>query len=163
MEQAYRERGQPAIARVTSLPGDAELDASLAALGYSPEGATLVLWRNLEADQPGPELEAPPIDAWLEDFAVCSPERGRDHDASNAAILARREGPAICGRLQHNGSLAVGTACLFDGVMDIAVQGSTIARVGRDIPAAQAKKTIDAAGAVVTPGLIDLHAPELGY
>jgi dihydroorotase len=51
----------------------------------------------------------------------------------------------------------------IDGVMDIAVQGQTIARVARDIPSDQAKKTIDATGAIVTPGLIDLHAHVYGY
>jgi dihydroorotase len=51
----------------------------------------------------------------------------------------------------------------IDGVMDVAVRGQTIARVARDIPAGQAKKVIDATGAIVTPGLIDLHAHVFGY
>jgi dihydroorotase len=61
------------------------------------------------------------------------------------------------------GGRVIDPANEIDGVMDIAVQGSTIARVSRDIPAAQARKIIDAAGAIVTPGLIDLHAHVFGY
>src|SRR5262249_55734505 len=45
----------------------------------------------------------------------------------------------------------------IDAVMDVAVTGNKIARVAVDIPAAQAKKTVDAAGLYVTPGLIDIH------
>lgn len=51
----------------------------------------------------------------------------------------------------------------INGVMDVAVAGETIAKVARDIPADQAKKTIDATGLYVTPGLIDLHAHVFGY
>ncbi len=51
----------------------------------------------------------------------------------------------------------------INGVMDVAVAGETIAKVARDIPADQAKKTIDATGFYVTPGLIDLHAHVFGY
>ena len=51
----------------------------------------------------------------------------------------------------------------INSVMDVAVAGETIAKVARDIPADQAKKTIDATGLYVTPGLIDLHAHVFGY
>lgn len=61
------------------------------------------------------------------------------------------------------GGRVIDPANEIDGVMDIAVQGQTIARVARDIPAAQAKKVVDATGAIVTPGLIDLHAHVFGY
>jgi dihydroorotase len=43
-------------------------------------------------------------------------------------------------------------------VMDVAVAGGRIARVAPDIPASQARKTLDLRGLYVTPGLIDLHA-----
>jgi dihydroorotase len=43
-----------------------------------------------------------------------------------------------------------------DGVMDVAVRGDSIASVGPDL-AAGAKRTFDARGAIVTPGLIDIH------
>jgi dihydroorotase len=42
--------------------------------------------------------------------------------------------------------------------LDVAVIGSQIARVGRDLPAARARNVIDAGGYYVTPGLIDIHA-----
>ncbi len=51
----------------------------------------------------------------------------------------------------------------IDDVMDVAVSGDKIARVAKDIPSDQAKKTIDATGLYVTPGLIDLHAHVFGY
>jgi dihydroorotase len=46
----------------------------------------------------------------------------------------------------------------LDGIQDIAVQGSAIARIARDIPAAEAIRVVEVAGKIVTPGLIDLHA-----
>jgi dihydroorotase len=42
-------------------------------------------------------------------------------------------------------------------VMDVAISGGKVARVARDIPAAEAKKIVNAAGFYVTPGLIDIH------
>lgn len=50
-----------------------------------------------------------------------------------------------------------------DGMFDVAVAGGKIAKVAKDIPSAQAKKSVDASGLVVTPGLIDLHAHVYGY
>ena len=41
--------------------------------------------------------------------------------------------------------------------MDVAVLGGKIASVGRDIPAAAGRTSIDVSGYYVTPGLIDLH------
>ena len=41
--------------------------------------------------------------------------------------------------------------------MDVAVLDGKVARVAKDIPAAQAKTTVDAAGSYVTPGLVDMH------
>ncbi|MGH2351488.1 MAG: amidohydrolase/deacetylase family metallohydrolase [Chloroflexota bacterium] len=43
-------------------------------------------------------------------------------------------------------------------VADVAVADGRIAAVGADLPAAGARRVIDAAGTLVTPGLIDLHA-----
>jgi dihydroorotase len=42
-------------------------------------------------------------------------------------------------------------------VMDVAVAGGKIARVAANIPAAEAKKTVNVAGLYVMPGLIDIH------
>src|SRR5947208_1173495 len=44
-----------------------------------------------------------------------------------------------------------------DGRMDVAVSGSKIAAVEKDIPANQAAKVVDVSGFYVTPGLIDIH------
>src|SRR5262245_40420581 len=56
------------------------------------------------------------------------------------------------------GGTVLDPATGLDGVMDVAMQGGTIARVAKDIPAAEATRTVEVAGKVVTPGLIDLHA-----
>jgi len=45
----------------------------------------------------------------------------------------------------------------IDGPMDVAVSGGKIAGVLLDIPPGEAGRLIDAAGKIVTPGLIDLH------
>src|SRR5947207_4521597 len=44
-----------------------------------------------------------------------------------------------------------------DGGMDVAVSGSKIAAVQKDIPASEAGKVVDVSGLYVTPGLIDIH------
>ena len=61
------------------------------------------------------------------------------------------------------GGRVIDPANEVDGVMDIAVAGGKVARIAADIPAGEAKKTVDAAGLIVTPGLIDLHAHVYGY
>jgi dihydroorotase len=43
-------------------------------------------------------------------------------------------------------------------VMDVAIAGGKIARVAKDIPASEAKKTANVTGLYVAPGLIDIHA-----
>jgi dihydroorotase len=45
-----------------------------------------------------------------------------------------------------------------DGVLDVAVENGTIARVAAGIAPTEAARVIDIAGKIVTPGLIDLHA-----
>ena len=45
-----------------------------------------------------------------------------------------------------------------NGRMDIAVVGNRIARIGTDLPAQHARRTVDLSAYHVTPGLIDLHA-----
>jgi dihydroorotase len=45
----------------------------------------------------------------------------------------------------------------IDAVMDVAVANGKIARVAANIPASDAKKTVNVAGMYVTPGLIDIH------
>ena len=46
----------------------------------------------------------------------------------------------------------------LDGVLDVAVENGTIARVAAGIALTEAARVIDVAGKIVTPGLIDLHA-----
>ncbi len=45
----------------------------------------------------------------------------------------------------------------IDEPMDVAVTGDKIAALSADIPASEGKRVVDAAGKVMTPGLIDLH------
>jgi len=45
----------------------------------------------------------------------------------------------------------------IDGVRDIGIRGERVAAMEEEIDANQAQEVIDAAGKVVTPGLIDLH------
>ncbi len=51
----------------------------------------------------------------------------------------------------------------IDALMDIAVAEGKIAEVAAGISADRARKAVDASGAIVTPGLIDLHAHVYGY
>ncbi len=46
----------------------------------------------------------------------------------------------------------------LDAVMDVAVTGAKIARVGAKIDPALARRVVDATGLYVVPGLIDIHA-----
>src|SRR5690606_725705 len=45
-----------------------------------------------------------------------------------------------------------------DGVRDVAVSHGRIAKVAPHVDAARARRTIDARGKLVVPGLIDVHA-----
>jgi dihydroorotase len=56
------------------------------------------------------------------------------------------------------GGTVVDPSTGLDGVCDIAVRDGVIARIAKDLPSAEATQTIEVAGKIVTPGLIDLHA-----
>jgi dihydroorotase len=56
------------------------------------------------------------------------------------------------------GGMVVDPSTGLDGVCDVAVRDGVIARVAKDIPCAEATRTIEVGGKIVTPGLIDLHA-----
>jgi dihydroorotase len=56
------------------------------------------------------------------------------------------------------GGTVVDPSTGLDGGCDIAVRDGMIARIAKDIPSAEATQTIEVAGKIVTPGLIDLHA-----
>ena len=45
----------------------------------------------------------------------------------------------------------------IDALSDVAITGGKIALVAPSIPAAEAKRIVDATGLIVTPGLIDIH------
>jgi dihydroorotase len=45
----------------------------------------------------------------------------------------------------------------LDGKMDVAILNGSIAKVSKEIPASQGKKSVDATGMYVAPGFIDLH------
>lgn len=51
----------------------------------------------------------------------------------------------------------------ISAVMDVAVANGKVAKVAANIPASEARKTLDVKGLYVTPGLIDLHAHVFGY
>ena len=46
----------------------------------------------------------------------------------------------------------------IDGTRDVAINQGKIARVAERIPDSEAKRVINAAGLIVTPGLVDIHA-----
>lgn len=45
----------------------------------------------------------------------------------------------------------------IDEIMDVAISGDKILRVGKDIPIQSAKRVVDVSGLFVTPGIIDMH------
>ena len=70
---------------------------------------------------------------------------------------------ALAARAQQHDLLLRGAHVIdpknnVDAVMDVAVRGDRVSAVAASIPASQARKTIDAAGLYLTPGLVDIHA-----
>ena len=61
------------------------------------------------------------------------------------------------------GGHVIDPANRIDGRMDVAIQGTKIARVAEHIPAQDARRLVDVSGLYVTPGLVDLHAHVFGY
>ena len=55
------------------------------------------------------------------------------------------------------GGTLVDPAQQLHAVLDVAFADGKVAAVGADLPTAQARQTLDVAGYLVTPGLIDLH------
>src|SRR5947209_15943675 len=56
------------------------------------------------------------------------------------------------------GGRVVDPASNVDGVLDVAIENGLIARVAAGIAPAETTRVIEVGGAIVTPGLIDLHA-----
>jgi dihydroorotase len=56
------------------------------------------------------------------------------------------------------GGRVVDPSSALDGVLDVAVENGTIARVAAGIAPTEAARVLDVGGKIVAPGLIDLHA-----
>src|SRR5436305_11804124 len=72
------------------------------------------------------------------------------------ALAAALSGQPAYDRLLKGGHV-VDPKNKISQVMDVAIAGGKIARVARDIPAAESKKLVNAASLYVTPGMIDIH------
>ena len=55
------------------------------------------------------------------------------------------------------GGRVIDPAQKIDDRLDLGVEGETISALGKDLPPSQGTRVIEAAGKIVTPGLIDLH------
>jgi dihydroorotase len=99
-----------------------------------------------------PGLPAEARDALDERRRVAS--RSMPADARDPSDERRRE---IYDLLLQNGHV-IDPATGRNGRFDIAIVGERIARIAVNLPARQAKATVDASAYIVTPGLIDLHA-----
>jgi dihydroorotase len=116
--------------------GDAPIKASVSTA--VPSDASLSLQRRSpEPDQPGRQRSQPRR----------SPEPND---------LGRRREP-IYDLLLKNGNV-VDPSSGRKGRLDIAIVGERIARIAANLPAQQARTTVDVSNYYVTPGLIDLHA-----
>src|SRR5213075_143972 len=89
----------------------------------------------------------------------------RDVASANSVSEARRRdgspGASVVDTPRYDlllkGGHVIDPANERDGRMDVAVSGSKIAAVEKDIPANQGAKVVDVSGLYVTPGLIDIH------
>jgi dihydroorotase len=78
--------------------------------------------------------------------------------AGSAAVLAA--GRSVSGAeydLLVKGGRVIDPSRRFDAVADVAIAKGRIAAVRPSIPASAAAEVVDAAGALVTPGLVDIH------
>jgi len=85
--------------------------------------------------------------------------RRREFFGAAATLLASmpRIGAATYDLLIKNGRV-LDPAAAIDRVSDVAIAGGKIARVAPGIAASDAAEVLDAAGKIVTPGLVDIHA-----
>jgi dihydroorotase len=74
-----------------------------------------------------------------------------------ALIAVRQSLSAATYDLLIRGGRVIDPARGVDRIMDLAIRGGKIAALGRNIPASSAMESIDAAGRLVVPGLIDIH------
>ena len=68
---------------------------------------------------------------------------------------ARAQGPTY--DLLLKGGRVIDARNGISAIRDVAITGTQISAVAANIPATQAKKTVDVAGLYVTPGLVDMH------
>jgi len=74
-----------------------------------------------------------------------------------AAVLAARSTSGAQYDLVLKGGRVIDPSRRFDAMADVAITNGRIAAVQPSIPASAAGEVVDAAGALVTPGLIDIH------
>jgi len=91
--------------------------------------------------------------------------RSRAHFGNRLLIILLVAAPVAAQEydLLIQGGRVIDPANEIDAVMDVAVADGKIVRVAKGVTPDGAKKVVDASGAVVTPGLIDLHAHVYGY
>ncbi len=80
----------------------------------------------------------------------------------SALVFAALSAAAQPYDLLLKGGHVIDPANSIDGVMDVAISGDKIAAVRAAITASEARKTIDAGGLYVLPGLVDLHIHVFG-
>src|SRR6187431_592578 len=61
------------------------------------------------------------------------------------------------------GGRVIDPASKLSAVRDVAIAGGRIARIAESIPPAEARQVYNAAGKLVTPGLIDMHTHVYRY
>ena len=72
-------------------------------------------------------------------------------------LLQAQQAPAPRYDLIVKGGRVIDPSQSISAVRDIAISGTKIARLGPDIPSADARNVLNAKGKIVTPGLIDVH------
>src|SRR6202789_4658176 len=83
--------------------------------------------------------------------------------SGSAAPAGAAMGPADKFDLVIKGGDVLDPSQSLRGKRDIGIRWGVIEAVEPEIPAARASKTIDAAGKLVTPGLVDLHCHVYPY
>jgi dihydroorotase len=77
--------------------------------------------------------------------------------AGESSLLRAQNPPSYRYELLVKGARLVDPSQGISEERDIAVTGTKVARVAKDIPASEALHVLDAKGKIVTPGLIDVH------
>jgi dihydroorotase len=95
--------------------------------------------------------------------AVVLPAGGGWHPAPGAQAPGTAAQPAPAYDLLIQGGRVIDPAERISSVRDVAIAGGRIARVAENIPPASARQVYNAAGKLVTPGLIDMHTHVYRY